>query len=481
MSELRTRAVLGIVWSSVHRFGSMIISFLGNIVLTRLLSPEDFGVIGMMMVFIAICNTLIDGGLASALIQKDQVDDIDYSTVFSWNLAISVFFYITLFFTADSISAFYNINQLNDILKVLGLVLLINSLYLVQVNQLMRQLNFKLLALINIAGNLSGVIISIFLAYLGWGVWSLVVKNLTTSVVIAIFCFTLGSWKPSFGFSIKSFKELFGFGSFVLLANLAETIYVNIQALIIGKVFSADQLGYYTQAKKLEEVPTKGLAAVVNQVSFPVFSRLQNDLSKVREGLRNNIKAITFINFPLMFWLIIIAKPLIILLFTERWIDSVPFFQIFCVWGMLYALNTLNTNIVKSLGMGSLYFTIQVGKRVVGLVIIFFGLRFGIMGLMWGVASAAYLSFFVNAFILGKLIGYGIICQIRDVFGSLTCSIIVGILVYFFTPFLHTSTIIIDITLISIAYLALYIGISYLTKSSGLNIYLNVFKRLFKR
>ena len=149
MSELRTRAVLGIVWSSVHRFGSMIISFLGNIVLTRLLSPEDFGVIGMMMVFIAICNTLIDGGLASALIQKDQVDDIDYSTVFSWNLAISVFFYITLFFTADFISAFYNINQLNDILKVLGLVLLINSLYLVQVNQLMRQLNFKLLALIN--------------------------------------------------------------------------------------------------------------------------------------------------------------------------------------------------------------------------------------------------------------------------------------------------------------------------------------------
>ena len=147
----------------------MIISFLGNIVLTRLLSPEDFGVIGMMMVFIAICNTLIDGGLASALIQKDQVDDIDYSTVFSWNLAISVFFYITLFFTADSISAFYNINQLNDILKVLGLVFLINSLYLVQVNQLMRQLNFKLLALINIAGNLSGVIISIFFSIFGMG------------------------------------------------------------------------------------------------------------------------------------------------------------------------------------------------------------------------------------------------------------------------------------------------------------------------
>ena len=270
MSELRTRAVLGIVWSSVHRFGSMIISFLGNIVLTRLLSPEDFGVIGMMMVFIAICNTLIDGGLASALIQKDQVDDIDYSTVFSWNLAISVFFYITLFFTADFISAFYNINQLNDILKVLGLVLLINSLYLVQVNQLMRQLNFKLLALINIAGNLSGVIMHIFSIF-GMGVWSLVVKNLTTSVVIAIFCFTLGSWKPSFGFSIKSFKELFGFGSFVLLANLAETIYVNIQALIIGKVFSADQLGYYTQAKKLEEVPTKGLASSQSSI-FPVFS-----------------------------------------------------------------------------------------------------------------------------------------------------------------------------------------------------------------
>ncbi|MGM0589733.1 MAG: lipopolysaccharide biosynthesis protein [Bacteroidota bacterium] len=466
------------LWSSVHRFGTMAITFITNLVLARLLTPEDFGIIGMIMVFIALSETFVDGGFASALIQKKRPTEKDYSTIFYWNLFVSMVLFLLLYLLAPSIERFYEMESLAEILQVLGIILIINAFNIIQFNKLNKQINFKKVANIFIAAGTLGGAIGISLAYMGFGVWSLVAKMLADRFFQSIFLWSTSSWRPSFIFSKKSIKELFGYGSYMLMTNLLIRGYDNLLALIIGKLFSADQLGYYVQAEKMRSIPVKGLSAVVNQVTFPVYAELQDDIDRLVQGLRKSLKAITYVNFPLMVILIIIAKPLILFLFTEKWAQSILYFQILAAGGMVYSLNTVNNNVFKSLGESRLYFIVLLFKRITGITMILVGSIYGLVGMLVGVVINNYLSFFIGMYYSSKLSGYKVLNQLGDVYRSYLLSIFVGLIVYVLMSFIGLGFLY-DILIGTSLYVFVYFIISHVFKLESYMIHYNIVKSKF--
>lgn len=408
----------------MQRFGVMIISFCANLVLARLLTPDDYGVIGMLLIFISVSNTFIDGGFGTALIQKKEPTQEDYSTIFFWNIFISVILTGILYISSPLISEFYRLPLLSDVLKVMGTVLVINAFSVVQTNILQKKFEFKKLATINIIANIAASILAIVLALRGFGVWSLVFRYLSCSLVISIILWITTKWKPMLTFKFKSFRTLGKFGGMVLLANLVETIYTEFQGLVIGRAFSAKDLGYYTQAKRLEEIPTLGITSAVNQASFPVYASIQDDKQSLKTLIRRNINTLSFINFPLYAILLIIAEPLFIILFSDKWLESVPYFRILCLAGAIYPITSLNTNIIKSLGKGNIYFYMQLFKRVIGICLIIGGLRYGMLGLMWVLVLNAYLMYGVNIYFANKLLKYSLLEQLGDIVKNLYVTIL---------------------------------------------------------
>lgn len=427
---LKQKTISSILWSLVQRFGVMIISFCANLVLARLLTPDDYGVIGMLLIFISVSNTFIDGGFGTALIQKKEPTQEDYSTIFFWNIFISVILTGILYISSPLISEFYRLPLLSDVLKVMGTVLVINAFSVVQTNILQKKFEFKKLATINIIANIAASILAIVLALRGFGVWSLVFRYLSCSLVISIILWITTKWKPMLTFKFKSFRTLGKFGGMVLLANLVETIYTEFQGLVIGRAFSAKDLGYYTQAKRLEEIPTLGISSAVNQASFPMYARLQDNKIALSLAVRKYVRALSLLVIPLYFLFILVAEPLITILFTEKWIESVDLFKILCLVGMIYPINTVNTNVIKSLGKGKLYFNLQLCKRVLGIALILFSVRYGLSAMMWSLVITSYIIFIINAIFSDKLIGYSFIRQIGDAFMPFAISIIILCLVY---------------------------------------------------
>lgn len=469
-NSLKEKTIAGMLWSSVGRLGTMMVNFVSNLVLARLLMPEDFGCIAMLYVFIAISGIFVNGGLGSALIQRKNPTHIDYTTVFYWNLAFSVLFYFILFFSAPFIANFYDMPQLTLVLRVQSLTLFIQGFNIVQATQLQKQLRFKELSIRNLIAAVIGMIVGVVMAFLGYGVWSLVAASLSGALASVLLLWWMSSWRPSLEFSFETLWSLFGFGGLILLSNLVEAIYNNLQRLIIGKFFTASDLGYYNQAKKLEDVPTTTLSTIVNEVSYPIFSQLQDDCVKLKNALRKNIKAVTYLNFPLMLLLMVIAHPIITLLYTAKWEASVPYFQVLCICGAVYTLNTLNTNIIKSLGKGKLYFFVQLFKRLLGIGMILIGVQFGIMGMMYAIAIFGYICYIINAIVVGRLVQYGLFSQVRDWMGCLLVTFVASFAAWACAYFFHIH----EYGLMCIQLLVfglIYWGLSVLCKLEGYAIY----------
>lgn len=476
MSEsLKDSVIKGMFWSAVDKFGTKIISFVTNLFLARLLLPEDFGSIGMIMIFIAISNTFIESGFGSALIQKKNPSSDDYSTVFLWNLFISVVLYIILFSCAPFIATFFRIEGLEALLKVQGIVLITNSFCIIPNNYLVKHLLFNIASKINITANFFGAIVGITLAYVGWGVWSLVIRMLIISVFQGILLWIYARWKPMFVFSIQSFKELFKFGGLILLSSIFNKIYDNIQSLIIGRIFSVKDLGYYTQAKNLEQIPSDSLSVIVNQVSFPVFSKIQDDIVRLKRCVKNNLQLTTYINFPLSVFLIIVANSMFEFLFTDKWSESVPYFQILCLYSMLMSVNTTNIVAVQSVGKANYFFYSQLVKRSIGVISIFIGLQFGIMGIIWGIAVNGYLWWIIGAFYTNKCIKYGLLEQIKDVWAWFLLSVFCGYVANYVGSYVGLKCIG-DILIKLFIFLGLYLLISNIFKLKPLIIYTTILK-----
>lgn len=476
MVSLKKQALYGLIWSGVQKFGALIVSFIANLVLVRILSPEDFGNVGILLVFTAVCQACIDGGFGAALIQKKTVSNTDYSTVFYWNLIVAVLLVVVIYFTAPLVASYYNSDLLCDILRIQSCALFINAFSLVQTAKLTKELNFKILATRTIVAAVVAAVVAIILAKAGWGVWSLVAKEIVNALVGAILLWSFCKWYPSFTFSIASFKKMFGFGSMIFVSSIVDTIYKNIQSLIIGRAFSIRELGFYTQAKKMEEIPVQGGTTVLTQVLFPVYSSISDQHDYMKSVVRKNVILVTFFSFPIMMLLILVAKPLLTILFTDKWSESIPLFQILCIEGMFFPLNCTNTEIFKAIGRGDIYFILQTAKRVVSLVIIFYSVRFGLYAMMWTVAATGIMFYLVNIIFTHRVFKYKVKEQLVDILPNLfISSIALGVSGAILNACeLHNNYI--NLIFGSSMFISVYILLSIVIKSKGYELSKNIMK-----
>ena len=481
--NLKNKTISSMVWTATQKFGVLILSFISNLVLAWYLSAEDFGAIGMLSVFITLSETFIDSGLGAALIQKDNPSELDYSTVFWTNLFISILLYIILFFCAPLISAFYKMGILVPILRVKAIVLIIQGFRIIQTTRLQKNLSFKKISIVYLIASAISTILAIIAAIMGLGVWSLVIKTLTDTFIRTNIFWIIGKWKPLFAFSKKSFKELFSYGGVMLSTSIIITLYSNIQALIIGKAFSAVELGYYTQATKLENIPTSAFEQIVNQVTFPVFSKMKDDIEILKNGLKKIVVSISYISFPMMIFFIVNAFPIFDFFYPSKWEPAIPYFRYLCLVGMMVSVNTMNTNLIKATGQKGLYFKLQVIKRIVGIILIILSVYFGIVGLLIARVIIEYLFFIINALVTKKAIKYAVIEQIKDILPNYILSLVTGVLTYLLFQHIHFTFLIDRINnllhIISsfLIFTSFYILISNLFKFEAFIIYKNIIKQ----
>jgi Membrane protein involved in the export of O-antigen and teichoic acid len=430
-NSLKNKTIIGLFWSFFEIIANQGIQFIIQIFLARLLLPADFGVIGMITVFIAISQTFIDSGISSALIREKEIKQEDLSTIFYFNLFMAGFLYIVLFLSAHAISSYFKEPQLVLILRVLALILIINSFGITQRTILVRKINFKTQTKISIISSVVSGIIAIILAFMGFGVWSLVMRTLLMQLIQSSLLCYLNRWVPSLVFRMTSFRRLFAFGWKLLASSLIDTLYRNIYYLIIGKIFSAEELGYYTNAQKLRDMASQSITSSVQKVSYPVLSSIQNEKERLKSGYQKIIKNTVFFTFPVILGLTAVADPLIRFLYGSKWIPSIPIFQLLCLAGILYPLHALNLDVLQVKGRSDLFLGLEIVKKAIAVlsILIVLFLKLGIMGLLWATVFVSFIAYFINSFFSVKLLSYSAREQIKDILPVFINSILMGIVV----------------------------------------------------
>ncbi|MCB2295341.1 MOP flippase family protein [Clostridium algoriphilum] len=470
LNSLKKKTISGLFWSFLDLIANQGLQFIIQIILARLLIPKDFGVIGMISIFIALSATLIDSGFSQALIRNKEAKEEDYSTVFNFNLVISIMLYIILYLSADSISIYFNEPRLISILRILSLVIIINSFSIVQRVILTKDIDFKTQANINVISSVISGTVAIICAYNGLGVWSLVIRILTMQLMQAVLLWFKNKWKPKLIFDAGSFKNMFGFGWKLLASGVINTVYTNLYYIIIGKIFAASELGYYTNAQKLNDAVSQTITMSVQRVSYPVLSKLQDDKDRLKQAYRKIIKTVVFINFPLMLGLAAVAKPLIIVLFGYKWSGSVIYFQFLCFAGMMFPLHAINLDILQVKGRSDLFLRLEILKKAVFTVLIIAAIisKSGIMGLIGALVLNSYISYFLNSYYSAELIDYSTKHQLVDILPAFIVSIIMGIVVYASNVFMPNIDII-KLIFETLLGLITYIVISKVINAEGLH------------
>lgn len=438
MATLKQKTVSGLTWSFIDNFSNIGIQFIIGIILARILSPKEFGLIGLITIFIAVSQGFIDSGFSNSLIRKKDCTQHDFSTVFYFNLFVGIVLYLLLFFLAIPISVFFKEPKLIDIIRVLGTVLIISSFSIIQMAILTKKVNFKLQTKISILSSVVSGVIAIYLAYTGYGVWSLVWKIISSAFITTIFLWIWNNWHPILLFNIKIFKEHFKFGYKLLISGLINTLYQNIFYIVIGKFYSAIQLGYYTRAEQFSSVPSSNITGVINRVSFPVLSQLQDDPEKLKSGYKKIIKSAMFISFVLMIGMAAVAKPLILTLIGVKWTTSIIYLQLLCFSAMLYPLHALNLNILNVKGRSDLFLKLEIIKKLIAVPIIFVAILFGIKVMLISLIVVSFIGYFINSFWSGKLINYSIKEQVNDIIPSFFLAAFMGVITFclgYFLPF----------------------------------------------
>jgi O-antigen/teichoic acid export membrane protein len=439
--SLKQKSVSGLFWSFIDSFASQGVQLIVGIILARILSPREFGLIGMLTIFIAVSQSFIDSGFTSALIRKPNCTQNDYSTIFYFNVFISVLLYLLLLILSQSISSFFKEPQLKPLIQVLGIGLIFNSLAIIQRTILTKDLNFKLQMQVSIIASVGAGIIAVYFAFMGYGVWSLVALTLSRFGLTSLLLWTWAKWKPILNFSQSSFKELFSFGSKLLVSGLIDTIYKNVYNLLIVKFFSAVELGYYTQADQFQNFPSQSLNGIISRVSFPILSKIQDDKIKLRESYQRLIKSTMIITFVLMIGLAAVAKPLVLTLIGEKWLPTVIYLQMLCFVGMFYPLHALNLNMLQVQGRSDLFLRLEVVKKIIAIPTLIIGVIFGIKLMILGMFVNTIIAFYLNSYWSGRFIGYSTLRQIKDILPSFFLAIAVGLLVYFIGYILNISNI----------------------------------------
>ena len=480
-NNLKNQTASSIVWSLIRQFGTMGISFISNIILARLLSPDDYGCIGMLAIFIALSNTFVDGGFGSALIQKQKPTQEDYSTIFFFNIGLSVILYCVLYFSAPFIAYYYKTPLLNSVLRVQGIVLVINAFCIIQTNKLKKELQFKKTSIISLAAAAISVSAAIWMAYSDFGVWALVYQQIIFSSVTLILLWIWSRWRPSLVFSMTSFKGLFSFGGFILLTSLVSTFCNNIQGLLIGRFFNPATMGHYTQAKKLEDLAVSTVSTTVDQVSYPVLSSVNNQREAMINATRKFSMVVAYVVFPLMILLVLIAEPVITLLYSNKWMASIPYFQILCLAGIPQCLQGITMNSVIAIGKSKQSFYWTFIKRAVGVLVIVLGLfYFGLNGLLFGMVFSATFSYFVNALLVSKFVEYRFSRQMLDLLPMFGLSVVSFIAAYFLLS-LISFNLYVEMAIAIIVFGLVYLGSSLLFHLQSLEMFIDVAKSYIKR
>lgn len=429
--SLKDKATSGLAWTTIHRFTSMGLSFFSGIILARLLTPDDFGCIGMLSIFMVIANNVVDGGFAAALIQKKRPSQDDYSTIFYWNMAMALLMYAIVYICAPLVAKFYKVDILCPVLRVQGTVLILNALLLIQNNQLRKQFKFKKIAIVTIATSVASLALTVYLAYSGYGVWALVAQNLASTFLPAVVYWITNKWRPSLHFSIQSFKELFGFGGFMFLTNMFNSVTNNIQGLLIGKLYNPATMGYYSKAQSTETMASTSISQILAQITLPLYSEVQHDFQSLINVIRRLTVSLAYLTFPMMFLLCLLAKPLFVFLYSAKWIPSVPYFQVLCIAGLAICLQAVNLQAIAAIGKSKLMFKWTIIKNFVTLILIVAGLVIaGIWGMLIGMVLQAWFAYIVNASLVSRHIGYKFNDQVRDLLPILALSSIAFIIAF---------------------------------------------------
>ena len=438
--SLKKQATKGFIWVAIERFGQLFLQGVLFVILARLLSPEDFGLIAMLTIFFAISQSFIDSGMGQALIREKHISDEDRSTVFWSNMLLSVLFYIILFFSAPFIASFYEQPQLIALTRVMGLSVIFFGVTIVQRSELTQKLNFKAQAYATLPAFVIAGITSVILAFQGFGVWALVAQYLLISAFSSMILWLMQPGKILFIWNRSSHNRLFGFGYKLLLSGLLNTIYTHAYKLVIGKLFAASVLGFYTQAQKMRDIITHGLMNVISKVSYPLLSKAGEDTKRLKNIYQQLIRGSSFIVFPSILLLMILAKPIVLYVLGKQWLPSVAILQIICTHGILYHLHAINLNALKVLGRSDLFLKLEIIKKINITVAIIIGIPFGIYGLLIGQVISSYIALFINSYYTVKFLKYSYIQQGKDILGVLTLSVPMVVFVFTFQWFIGINS-----------------------------------------
>lgn len=476
--SLRKQAVSSLIWTFAEQFGTRLISFVLSIFLARLLLPADFGTIALFGVVMSIAGNFIDGGLANSLVRTIDTDERDYSTVFIFNVVMSILLYIIVFFTAPLIADFYQIEKLTSIIRVYSIILIIGSFVTVQSTLFVKELNFKTAFKIKLPSLLISGAVGIFLAYKGFGVWSLVYSAILQSLIFMVQHWFYSSWRPSLIFDKEKFKYHFNFGFKMSLSGLLDTVFTNLYTIIIGKYFSVQQLGYYNRADTLKQLPVNNLSAALNKVSFPLFAKISHDNIKLKEVYRKMMGVVIFVIAPILSVMVVTAEPLIRFLLTEKWLPAVPYFQILSIAGLLYPIHAYNLNILMVKGRSDLFLKLEVVKKILVAIIVIISLKFGIYGLLWGQVVVSVIALFINTHYTGKMLKYKTINQISDLLPSVVLAFVGGIFIYLIDQsYLLNFSDIVRLIILTILFFIFYLGIAHLSKFKELQYIKDLLKK----
>lgn len=479
-NNLKQKAASSMVWTAAQKYSMMIIGFISGIVLARLLTPHDYGCIGMLSIFMVLANTFIDGGFGSALIQKKNPTQVDYSTIFFWNMGMSAFVYAILFVCAPAISRFYNLPILCNVLRVQALVLFIYAFNMVQVNQLKKKLNFKFISIVTVSTAAISLAVTIVLAYKGFGVWALVAQNLISAAIPAVANCIYVKWRPIWTFSWKSFKELFSFGIYILLTHLLNNFSFKLQGLLIGKVFSSSTMGYYSKAVSTESMASHSISSIMTQVTYPLYAQVQDDKAVLSNMIKRLTMTTAYITFPLMFILLLIAKPVFVLLYSDRWLASVPYFQVLCIAGLAFCLQSINLQSISAIGKSKAMFSWSVIKSLIRIVLIVGGLAaFGMKGLLCAVVLTQWVCLFINMSLVSKHVGYKLVEQIRNLMPIAVVATLAAGICYAIGSVLQLNMYL-DGIVKAVVYVALYMAWSWIFKPEAYRYTLTIIPEKFR-
>ncbi len=414
VQSLKDKAFRGIIWNAVETFALQGGQFIIGIVLARLLNPNDYGLIGMLAIFTAISQTFIDSGMGHALIQRKDRSANDYSTVFVFYIIVSTLFYLLLFLLAPLIADFYETPQLVLLTRVITINIVINSLALVQNTRLVIDLDFRTKAKVSTISVLLGGSLAIALAYNGFGVWALVAQMLFRTTITVILLWYFSKWKPSLKFSRASFQRLFNFGSRILAVNIISTIFHNIYHVVIGKAFSAKELGYYTQAMNIADVTSGSISSILQKVTFPILTSLQDDRERMVSVYKRLIGMTAFFVFPAMTLLALLSESFVLFFLTEKWASTIVLLQWLCFARIIRPISALNMNILNAIGRSDLFLKVDLSKIPLAVVALVITVPLGVKAIVIGHVITSFLAFFINAYLPGKHFGYGAVAQIKD-------------------------------------------------------------------